>query len=161
MNVLSSLSLILILPLRRPSLPSSTLPVPETWSNSQAPSHVNDTPAFVALQFTYASSGVAAGLYRGGTPAPGIPHRRERDARHPLRRRGRRRGVRRHGGSRLGGDRSTAAILLVGVRRRLQQRLYGPGQYDDESSAQHREDAAERQPVTMDCLCGAARRLGC
>ena len=56
MKVLSSPSWILIFPLRRPSLLSFTLPVPETWSNSQAPPHVNDTPLLVGLQFTYASS---------------------------------------------------------------------------------------------------------
>ncbi len=31
---------------------SFTLPVPESWSNSQAPSQVNVTPVFVVLQST-------------------------------------------------------------------------------------------------------------
>ncbi len=51
-NVLASPFLILILPRSRPSLPSFTLPVPETGSYSHAPSHVNDTPAAVAFAVT-------------------------------------------------------------------------------------------------------------
>ena len=51
-NVLSSPFLILILPLSRPSLPSLTLPVPETGSYSRAPSQLNDTPVLVGLAFT-------------------------------------------------------------------------------------------------------------
>jgi hypothetical protein len=44
--------LILILPERRPSLRSFTLPVPLTRSYFQAPFHVNETPALLTLKFT-------------------------------------------------------------------------------------------------------------
>jgi hypothetical protein len=51
-KLLASPSLILILPERRPSLRSFTLPVPLTRSYFQAPFHVNETPALLTLKFT-------------------------------------------------------------------------------------------------------------
>ena len=47
MKVLSSPSLILIMPFSLPSLPSLTLPVPDIWSYSHAPLQLNDTPVLV------------------------------------------------------------------------------------------------------------------
>jgi len=54
MNVLESPFSILKKPLSRPSLRRVTRPDPDSWSSSQAPSQVKDTPRLVGLQVTWA-----------------------------------------------------------------------------------------------------------